>query len=57
MSKLLGLNRAKQISTRYLEVKRARWLVVWVDNDNVVRGLEKRRRIERADAAWAVAEN
>merc|ERR1711966_86573 len=30
---------------------------VWVDNDNVVRGLEKRLGIERADAVWAVAEN
>ena len=30
---------------------------VWVDSDNVVRGLEKRLGIERADAVWAVAEN
>ena len=30
---------------------------VWVDNDNVVRGLEKRLGIERADAVWAVTEN
>ena len=30
---------------------------IWVDNDNVVRGLEKRLGIERADAMWAVAEN
>ena len=30
---------------------------IWVDNDNVVRGLEKRLWIERADAVWAVAEN
>ena len=30
---------------------------IWVDNDNVVRGLEKRLGIERADAVWAVAEN
>ena len=30
---------------------------IWVDNDNVVRGLEKRLRIKRADAVWAVAEN
>ena len=29
---------------------------IWVDNDNVVRGLEKRRGIVRADAVWAVAE-
>ena len=31
----------------------------WVDNDNVVRGLEKRLGIERADAVcmWSVAEN
>ena len=29
---------------------------VWVDNDNVVRGLEKRLGIVRADAVWAVAE-
>ena len=29
----------------------------WVDNDNVVRVLEKRLGIERADAVWAVAEN
>ena len=31
--------------------------VARVDNDNVVRGLEKRLGIERADAVWAVAEN
>ena len=30
---------------------------IWVDNDNVVRGLEKRLGIERADAVWAVAED
>ena len=30
---------------------------IWVDNDNVVRGLEKRLGIERADAVWAVTEN
>ena len=32
---------------------------IWVDNDNVVRGLEKRLAlgIERVDAVWAVAEN
>ena len=30
---------------------------IWVDNDNVVRGLEKRLGIERPDAVWAVAEN
>ena len=29
---------------------------IWVDNDNVVRGLEKRLGIVRADAVWAVAE-
>ena len=29
---------------------------LWVDNDNVVRGLEKRLGVERADAVWAVAE-
>ena len=28
---------------------------LWVDNANVVRGLEKRLGIERADAVWAVA--
>ena len=28
---------------------------LWVDNDNVVRGLEKRLGVERADAVWAVA--
>ena len=28
-----------------------------MDNDNVVRGLEKRLGIERADAVWAVAES
>ena len=28
-----------------------------MDNDNVVRGLEKRLRIRRADAMWAVVEN
>ena len=30
---------------------------IWVDNDNVVRGLEKRLGNERADAVWSVAEN
>ena len=30
---------------------------IWIDNDNVVRGLEKRLGIERANAIWAVAEN
>ena len=30
---------------------------IWVDNDNVVRGLGERLGIERADAVWAVAEN
>ena len=30
---------------------------LWVDNDNVMRGLEKRMTIDRADAVWAVAEN
>ena len=30
---------------------------LWGDNDNVVRGMEKRLGIERADAVWAVAEN
>ena len=30
---------------------------IWVDNDNVVRGLEKRLGIERADAVWSVAED
>ena len=30
---------------------------IWVDNDNAVRGLEKRLGVERADAVWAVAEN
>ena len=32
---------------------------IWVDNDNdnVVRGLEKRLGTERADAVWAVAED
>ena len=30
---------------------------IWVDNDNVVRGLEKRLGIERVDAIWTVAEN
>ena len=30
---------------------------IWVDNDNVVRGLEKRLGIERADAVWARSEN
>ena len=29
---------------------------IWVDNDNVVRGLEKRLGVERADAVWAVAD-
>ena len=30
---------------------------VWVDNENVVKGLEKRLGIERADAMWSAAEN
>ena len=30
---------------------------IWVDNDNVVRGLEKRLDIERADAVWARSED
>ena len=30
---------------------------IWVDNDNVVRGLEKRLGIERVDAAWARSED
>ena len=30
---------------------------VWVDNDNVVKGLEKRLGIERPDAVWTVAED
>ena len=30
---------------------------IWVDSDNVVRGLEKRLGIERAGAVWAVAES
>ena len=30
---------------------------IWIDNDNVVRGLEKRLGIERADAVWAVSES
>ena len=30
---------------------------IWVDNDNVVRGLEERLGVERAHAVWAVAEN
>ena len=30
---------------------------IWVDNDNVVGGLEKRLGIERADAVWARSEN
>ena len=29
---------------------------IWVDNDNVVRGLEKRLGVERADAVWTRAE-
>ena len=29
---------------------------IWVDNDNVVRGLEKRLGVERADAVWARSE-
>ena len=32
-------------------------VMIWVDNDNVVRDLEKRLGIERTDAIWAVAEN
>ena len=32
-------------------------MMIWMDNVNVVRGLEKRFGIERADAVWAVAEN
>ena len=30
---------------------------IWVDNDNMVRGLEEGLGVERADAVWAVAEN
>ena len=30
---------------------------LWVDNGNVVRGLEKRLGVERANAVWAVAKN
>ena len=30
---------------------------IWVDNDNVVRGLERRLGVERADAVWARSEN
>ena len=30
---------------------------IWVDNDNVIRGLEKRLGIERADAVWARSED
>ena len=30
---------------------------IWVDNDNVVRGLEKRLGVERADAVWARSED
>jgi hypothetical protein len=30
---------------------------IWVDNDNVVRGLERRLGVERADAVWARAED
>ena len=30
---------------------------IWVDNDNVVRGMRKRLGIERADTVWAVAKN
>ena len=30
---------------------------IWIDNVNVVRGLEERLGVERADAVWAVAEN
>ena len=30
---------------------------IGVDNDNVVRGLEKRLGVERADAVWARSEN
>jgi hypothetical protein len=30
---------------------------IWVDNDNLVRGLEKMLGIERADSVWAVAED
>ena len=30
---------------------------IWVDNDNVVRGLEKRLGIERPDAVWARSED
>ena len=30
---------------------------IWVNNNDVVRGVEKRLGIERADAVWAVAEN
>ena len=30
---------------------------IWVDNDNVVRGLEKRLGIERPEVVWAVAKN
>ena len=30
---------------------------IWVGNDNVVRGLEERLGVERADAVWALAEN
>ena len=29
---------------------------IWVGNDNVVRGLEERLGVERADAVWAVAD-
>ena len=30
---------------------------IWVNNNNVVKGLEKRLGIERADALWARSEN
>ena len=30
---------------------------IWVDNDNVVMGLETRLGIERVDAVWSVAED
>ena len=30
---------------------------IWVDNDHVVRGLEKGLGIERVDAVWPMAEN
>ena len=52
--------RAELVGAYAVLHKARRWrgtVRLWVDNDNVVRGLEKRLGVERADAVWAVAEN